>query len=266
MSGLTRRDLVAASALGLLAGVPRLAHAAAPAGKLTWALHVSLPPTWFDPADTQALDHALHGPVRAARRDGEADAGHDCRRLASPSCGQASEDGTTYDFMIREGVKFHNGAPVTAEDVKFSFERYRGANHDLMHKKVAAIEVPDARHVRFKLKEPWPDFLTFYSSASGAGWIVPKKYVEEVGDDGFKKHPIGAGPYKFVSFTPGVELVLEAFDGYWRKTPAVKRLVMKVIPDESTRLAALKGGEVDIAYSIRGELAKELEATPGLDR
>ena len=107
--------------------------------------------------------------------------------------------------------------------------------------------------------------MTFYATASGAGWIVPKKYVEKVGDDGFKKAPIGAGPYKFVSFNPGVELVLEAFEGYWRKTPAVKRLVMKVIPDEATRLAALKRGEVDIAYSIRGELAEEsAQARPGL--
>ena len=102
--------------------------------------------------------------------------------------------------------------------------------------------------------------MTFYTSATGAGWIVPKKYVEKVGDEGFKKAPIGAGPYKFVSFTPGVELTLEAFDQYWRKTPSVKRLVFKVIPDESTRLAALKRGEVDIAYSIRGELAEELAA------
>ena len=94
---------------------------------------------------------------------------------------------------------------------------------------------------------------------------MPKKYVESVGEDGFKKAPIGAGPYKFVSFTPGVELVMEAFDGYWRKAPTVKRLVWKVIPDETTRLAALKRGEVDIAYSIRGELAEELQRTPGLD-
>jgi peptide/nickel transport system substrate-binding protein len=97
------------------------------------------------------------------------------------------------------------------------------------------------------------------------GWIVPKKYVEKVGDEGFKKAPIGAGPYKFVSFTPGVELVLEAFDQYWRKSPSVKRLVFKVIPDETTRLAALKRGEVDIAYSIRGELAEDLQQTPGLN-
>ena len=93
---------------------------------------------------------------------------------------------------------------------------------------------------------------------------MPKKYVEKVGDDGFKKAPIGAGPYKFVSFTPGQELVLEAFEGYWRKVPSVKRLVMKVIPDESTRLAALTRGEIDIAYSIRGELAEEVQHTPGL--
>ena len=229
MYGMTRRDLLAASALGLLAGMPRLARAAAPEGQLTWAMHVSVPPTWFDPADTQAIIspymilYALHDAMVKPMPG----------TLQAPSLAeswQASEDGTTYDFTIRDGAKFHNGAPVTGEDVKFSFERYRGANHDLLHKKVVAIEVPDARHVRFKLKEPWPDFMTFYSSASGSGWIVPKKYVEQVGDDGFKQAPIGAGPYKFVSFNPGVELVLEAFDGYWRKTPAVKRLVMKVIP------------------------------------
>ncbi|TMJ21079.1 MAG: DNA-binding protein, partial [Alphaproteobacteria bacterium] len=126
----------------------------------------------------------------------------------------------------------------------------RGTSAALMKERVATIETPDERTVRFVLNKPWPDFLTFYGSASGAGWIVPKKYVQEVGEEGFKKAPVGAGPYKFVSFTPGVELVLEAFDGYWRKAPAVKRLLLKVIPEESTRLAALKRGEVDIAYSI----------------
>ena len=168
--------------------------------------------------------------------------------------------------MLRTGVTFHNGEPVTAEDVKFSFERYRGAAHAASE---GACRVGrDARPAAascFQLNKPWPDFLTFYSSATGAGWIVPKKYVEKVGEDGFKKAPIGAGPYKFVSFTPGVELVLEAFEQYWRKTPTVKRLVMKVIPDEATRLAALKRGEVDIAYSIRGELAEELQQHAGPD-
>src|SRR5262245_63421982 len=98
-----------------------------------------------------------------------------------------------------------------------------------MKERVAAIETPDAQHVRFKLKKRWPDFLTFYGSATGAGWVVPKKYLEKVGDDGFKKAPVGAGPYKFVSFRPGVELVVEAFAGYWRKTPSIKHIVMRSI-------------------------------------
>jgi peptide/nickel transport system substrate-binding protein len=259
---LLRRDLVALAALGLL-GRPRIAKAAGPSGQLTWGIHVSLAPTWFDPAETQGLItpfmvlYALHDAMVKPMPD----------QALAPCLAEsyaAAEDGLTYDFVLRRGVRFHNGDPVTAEDVKFSFARYRGASHDLMAGRVAAIETPDIRHVRFKLKEPWPDFLTFYGSATGAGWIVPKKYIEKVGDEGFRQAPIGAGPYKFVSFTPGVELVLEAVEGYWRKTPNVKRLSFKVIPDEATRLAALKRGEIDIAYSIRGELAEELRRTPGL--
>src|SRR5262249_22136445 len=139
----------------------------------------------------------------------------------------ASEDALTYEFVLRKGVKFHNGDDVTAEDVKFTFERYRGSAAKQIKERVAAIETPDPQRVRFRLKEPWPDFLTYYVGATGAGWIVPKKYVEQVGDDGYKKSPIGAGPYKFVSFVPGQELVLEAFESYWRKTPNVKRLVFR---------------------------------------
>jgi peptide/nickel transport system substrate-binding protein len=260
---LTRRDVLALTAVGLVAGVPGIALAAAPSGQLTWAIHVSLAPTWFDPAETQGIItpymvlYALHDAMVKAM-PGEAQA------PCLAKSWSASEDGLTYEFVLREGVKFHDGEPVTAEDVKFSFQRYRGVAHDLLKERVAAVETPDTQHVHFKLKEPWPDFLTFYSTASGAGWIVPKKYVEKVGDEGYKKAPIGAGPYKFVSYTPGVEMVLEAFDQYWRKPPSVKRLVFKVIPDETTRLAALKGGEVDIVYSIRGELAEELRRSPGL--
>src|SRR6185503_2268422 len=96
----------------------------------------------------------------------------------------------------------HNGEPVTAEDVKFSFERYRGAASKTLKERVSAVEVVDAGRVRFRLKQPWPDFVNFYATATGAGWIVPKKYVEKVGDEGSKKAPIGAGPYRFTSFTP----------------------------------------------------------------
>jgi peptide/nickel transport system substrate-binding protein len=237
--------------------------AAAPEGQLTWGVHISLAPLWFDPAETQGLItpflvmYAIHDAMAKAMPGNP----------AAPSLAeswQVSPDGRVYDFTLRKGVKFHNGDPLTSEDVKFTFERYRGAQAKALKERVAAVETPDALHVRFRLKNPWPDFMTFYTAASGAGWIVPKKYVEKVGDEGFKKAPIGAGPYKFVSFSPGIELVMEAFDGYWRKTPSVKRLVFKVIGDEATRLAALKRGEIDIVYSIRGELAEELQRTPGL--
>ncbi|HZK92324.1 MAG TPA: ABC transporter substrate-binding protein [Stellaceae bacterium] len=260
---LTRRDLLGVAALGLAAGAPAVAAAAGPAGQLTYGIHVSMAPTWFDPAETQGIItpfmvlYALHDAVVKPMP------GNSAAPCLAESWSMGADD-KTYEFILRKEAKFHNGDPVTSEDVKFSFERYRGAAHDLMKSKVAAIETPDPQRVVFKLKEAWPDFLTFYSSASGAGWIVPKKYIEKVGDDGFRQAPIGAGPYKFVSSTPGVELVLEAFEGYWRKVPSVKRLVMKMLPDEATRLAALKRGEVDIAYSIRGELAEELVKTPGL--
>jgi len=93
---------------------------------------------------------------------------------------------------------------------------------------------------------------------------VPKKYIEKVGEDGFRKAPIGAGPYKFVSFQPGIELVLEAFPQYWRKAPSVKRLVMRSIPDETTRAAAVKTGEADLAYLFTGPAAEELKRSPGV--
>ena len=125
--------------------------------------------------------------------------------------------------------------------MKFSFHRAKGSK--ILHDKVREVTVVGPARVRFTLHEPWPDFMTFYGTmVSGAGWVVPKKYVEQVGNDGFKKHPIGLGPYKFVSHTPGIELVMEANESYWRKMPSVKRLVYKSIPESTTRMAMLKRG------------------------
>jgi peptide/nickel transport system substrate-binding protein len=257
--------LVAAVAIATAAtAAAQPPSATAPTGQLTWGVHTTLAPTWFDPAETPGIItpfmvlYALHDAL-VKPMPGNA---------MTPSLAEswnASKDGLSYEFVLRKGVKFHNGDVMTAEDVKFSFERYRGASATDLKAKVARVEALDPHRVRFTLKRPWPDFMTFYATpATGAAWIVPKKYVEKVGEDGFKKAPVGAGPYRFVSFKPGVELTLEAFDGYWRKTPNVKTLVFRVIPDESTRLAALKRGEVDIAYSITGPLAEELKRTPGL--
>ena len=254
--------LLGAIAVLVAIAVAPVASHAAPEGQITWGVHITLAPTWFDPAEAPGLItpymifYAVHDAL-VKPMPGNA---------AAPSLAESwttSPDGLVYEFVLRKGVRFHNGDPVTPEDVKFSFERYRGVAARQLKDHVQSVEA-DATRVRIRLKTPWPDFMTFYTNSTAADWVVPKKYVEKVGDEGFKKAPIGAGPYKFVSFTPGVELVLEAFDGYWRKVPNVKRLVFRVIPDESSRLAALKRGEVDVVYSVRGALAEELQRTKGL--
>ncbi len=258
-----RPGSVALVVLLLLAAVLATAAGAAE-GTLTWGLHVTLATRWLDPADTEAFInpfmvlYAIHDALVKPMPAGD----------NTPSLAESwtvSKDGLTYEFVLRRGVKFHNGDPVTAEDVKFSFDRYRGAAAKLLKEKVRAVTVVDPGRVSFRLKEPWPDFMTFYgTSATGAAWIVPKRYVERVGDDGFAKAPVGAGPYRVVSFRPGVELVMEAFEGYWRKMPSVKRLVFRSMPDESTRAAALKAGDVDLVYLLSGPTAEEIKRTPGL--
>ena len=260
----TVRSLFATSFVLLLSAIGPGPVAAAPEGQMTWGIHISLAPTWFDPAETPGIAtpfmilYALHDAL-VKPMPGNA---------MAPSLAESwslSKDGLVQEFVLRQGVKFHNGEPVTADDVKFSFERYRGAANKVMKDKVAAVEVVDPGRVRFRFKEPWPDFMTYYGSlTTGAGWIVPRKYLEKVGDDGFKRAPIGAGPYRFVSFNPGVELVLEANESYWRKSPSVKRLVLKSIPDEATRLAMLKRGEADVVYLLQSALAEEARRTAGL--
>lgn len=250
---------VAALSLFLASTAP-----AQPAGELIYAYHVTIAPAWLDPAETPAqitpfgILYALHdGLVRSLPGAAMAPA------LAESW--SESTDGLTYTFKLRAGLKFHNGDPCTAEDVKFSFERYKGTGAKELQAKVKSVEVVDPLTVRFHLHAVWPDFMTFYgSTATAAGLIVPKKYMEQVGAEGFLRHPVGMGPYKFVSFSPGIELVLEAYEGYWRKVPHIKRITMKGIPEGATRLAMLKKGEADFAAALDGPLAEEVQRDPAL--
>jgi len=247
---------------GLLAG--GAAAQTAPAGEAVMAWHVTIAPTWFDPSTAPpqitpfGILYALHdGPVRSLP-------GQKIGASLAESWSE-SPDGLVYEFRLRRGLRFHNGDPVTTEDVKFSFERYKGAGAREMQERVRQVEIVDPLVVRFHLKEPWPDFMTFYgTTATAAGLVVPKKYMTQVGEDGFRKHPIGAGPYKFVSHMPGVEVVLEAYTGYWRKVPSVKRLVMKSVPEGTTRVAMLKKGEADVAYALDGPEAEDVRRDPRL--
>jgi peptide/nickel transport system substrate-binding protein len=235
-----------------------------PEGQLIIAFDTSIAPTYLDPAETPgtatpftflyALHDALIKPLP----------GNDMAPGLAESW-QESDDGLTYEFKLREGLTFHNGDPFTAEDVKFSFLRYKGASAKLLHERVKAVEVVDPYRVRFVLHAPWPDFMAFYATiATGAAWIVPKKYVEQVGNDAFKQKPVGLGPYRFVRMEAGVELVLEAQERYWRQTPSINRLIFKGIPERTTRLAMLKNGEADIAYLMIGDEASAIKADPKL--
>jgi peptide/nickel transport system substrate-binding protein len=236
----------------------------APLGHAIMAWHVTIAPSWFDPSTAApqitplgmlyAIHDALVRPYPGQRM--------------GPSLAESweeSEDGLTYQFKLRPGLKFHNGDPATTDDVKFSFDRYQGTGAQTLKEHVREVEIVDPQIVRFHLNEPWPDFMTFYgTTATAAGIVVPKKYLTEVGDDGFKKHSVGAGPYKFVTSKPGVEVVLEANPGYWRRVPSVKTLVMRSIPDATTRALTVKTGEADIAYVLDGVDAEGLKNTPGV--
>src|SRR5829696_6500434 len=131
-AGLSRRDVLELPDLGLVAGGPGLALAAEAKGELTYGVHVSLAPSWFDPAETTGiitpfmLLYALHD------------------AMVKPMPG----DGLTFEFTLREGAKFHNGDPVTADDVKFTLDRYKGAAHELMKGRIEAVEIVDPRHIR----------------------------------------------------------------------------------------------------------------------
>jgi peptide/nickel transport system substrate-binding protein len=233
-----------------------------PEGEMRWALYVTISPAWFDPGQVAVVGgtpfwfcYALHDALVKPMPDNP----------MAPSLAESwtvSDDQQMYEFKLREGLTFHNGDSFTAEDVKFTFLRYKS---NTLQEKVREVEIVDPYRVRFHLHQPWPDFMTYYGTlATGAGWIVPKKYLQQVGDDGFRRHPIGLGPYKFVSHTPGVELVMEAVENYWRKVPHVKRLVFKSVPENTTRLAMLKKGEVDVAYDLDVPSAEEVKRDPRL--
>src|SRR5499426_1662078 len=245
-----------------LGAAPEVTGQPRPAAEAVIAWPITIAPTWFDPATAPpqitpfGILYALHDAL--------------VRPLPGKKMGNSlaeswaeSPDGLTYEFKLRHGLKFHNGDAVTADDVKFSFERYKGAGAKELNLRVRQVEIIDPLTVRFVLKEPWPDFMTFYgTTATAAGIVVPKKYLTAAGDDGFKQQPVGAGPYKFVSHTPGVEVVLEADPGYWRRVPSVRRLVLKSVPEGTTRAAVLRTGEADIAFALDGPDAETVRRDP----
>jgi peptide/nickel transport system substrate-binding protein len=166
--------------IAIIGGVcPLLAgHAAAaaasqykPEGEMRWALYVTISPAWFDPGHVAVtglnafwFGYGLHDALVKPMPGNP----------MAPSLAESwevSDDQRAYEFKLREGLTFHNGEPFTAEDVKFTFLRYKSP---ILHEKVGEVEVVDPYRVRFHLHQPWPDFMTYYVTlSSGAAWIVP---------------------------------------------------------------------------------------------
>src|SRR5215813_4410542 len=153
----------------------------APSARAVMAWHVTIAPSWFDPSTAPpqitpfGMLYAIHDAL-VRPYPGE---------KMGPSLAESweeSEDGLTYEFKLRPGLTFHNGDPVTTDDVKFSFDRYQGAGAAALKEHVNEVEVVDPRVVRFHLRAPWPDFMTFYgTTATAAGIVVPKKYFTQIG-------------------------------------------------------------------------------------
>jgi peptide/nickel transport system substrate-binding protein len=152
------------------------------------------------------------------------------------------------DFFLRDDVKFDNGMPFSAEDVKYSLETYlrkdlRFLFYPLWRRAIKEIEVKEPYHVRIHMNFPDPGFLGRLWWAAG---IFPKAYREKVGDDGFADHPVGAGPFKWKDYKQDIFWQVEAVPKHYRHTPEIKTFMLRYVQDNSTRLAMLKSGEADI--------------------
>lgn len=169
-----------------------------------------------------------------------------------------SGDGLVYTFHLKKGIKFHDGTPFNAEAVKFSIDRQTDPKHpyhntgqfayaDFTFGMVNKVEAVDENTVKITLKERFAPFLS--NMAMHAASIVSPAAVKKYGAD-FTKHPVGTGPYKFVSWNPGVEIVLKKNEKYFKGAPHIDKLIFKPITDPQTRLAELESGNVDLIVNV----------------
>jgi ABC-type transport system substrate-binding protein len=267
MATLTRRTLLQSAALaasGVAAPFVLRAEAATgkitPTGKMTLAWHTNIAPRWLDPGQHDG----------SATPDNFINVLHDAliknykkelyNHLALAEYFEFPEDARSATFRLRPDLYFHDGSPVTPEDVKWSYENYRGAWAQVLHDRTDRITIPDRRTIRLDFKGAFLDFprLMGTSNVCGAAWVVPAKYFEKVGKDEFVTKPIGAGPYKLVNHEPGTRLDFKAFEGYYAPVH-VKEFTILSAPDAATRVAMVERGEADIVYGLSGELVPRIQ-------
>jgi peptide/nickel transport system substrate-binding protein len=267
----TKKNIVIFAVLALfLLGIFQLeaidVQAQAPRGTFKGTIHWSMSADWIDPAtgnipiSSNFPLYLFHDALFKPMADG----------MYTPCLAESwkmSEDGKTYDFNLRKGVKFHNGDTLTAEDVIFTFKRYKGPQAKFIQDKIDKMEAVTPHLFRIKFKTPFPDFPDYLlPGASTMGWITPKKYIEKAGDAAYKRHPIGCGPYKFVEFVAGEKLVGEAFKDFWRKTPGVNRMEFYIVREIATRYAMLLRGEVDLGTLMADIYYEKVKEAPNLTR
>ncbi|MGE0153792.1 MAG: ABC transporter substrate-binding protein [Reyranellaceae bacterium] len=246
----------------LAAGAGTAARANEPSGEIVFAS--SQLRQQFDPTAMVAMpDYLAFDPLY----DGLLNLGPQGKFPALAKSWKISEDGKTIDFTLRENVKFHNGDPFTAEDVKFTYDTLTGPNSTHSYRKgfvdsLDRIEVVSPLVVRFHLKAPWPGF--FSATRYGVQPIVPKAYYEKVGAKGFQEKPVGTGPYKLVETKAGEWNRFEANAGYWGQKPKVKTITQRLVKEQFTLYAMLEKGEADIVNGLTGALLERIKTNPKL--
>lgn len=242
---------------------PLVATQAQAAGTLTTA--IALDPGSWDPIDTFIVDWSS-----AANNifDGLTSRGADMKlKPGLATSWEFLDNNSRIRFKLRENVKFHNGEPFNAEAVKFTFDRLLGPEgkkgpQQSNYTSIDHVEVIDANTVDFVMKQADPVLIT--KLAGYGAMIVPPKYIQEKGDDYFNTHPVGTGPFKFVSYEPKVSLTLESFPEHWGGAPKVDKLVFRMIAEANTQIAELQAGRIDIATLIPFGLAPTVEKDPKL--
>jgi peptide/nickel transport system substrate-binding protein len=260
------RGIRAAFAALALAGAAMMPLPALAAGKLV----VSSPqdPGSWDPIDTFLVNWAS---VATNIFEGLTYRGPDLELVPGLATSwEVLDEGMRIRFTLREGVTFHNGEPFNADAVKFTFDRLLGDEgakgpQQSNYNSIESVEVIDETTVDFIMNKPDPVMLT--KLAGYGAMIVPPKYIEEHGDDHFNTNPVGTGPFKFVSYEPKVNVVLEANADYWDGAPKLSDLEYRFISEPSTALAELQAGRVDLVIppTIPIGMIPTIEADPNLD-